>query len=291
MIDNNNSISAIIPTLGNRNMRKLLESLARQTMPPDEVIVVHQGTNQSVAAELADFDKKLNIKYIRSATQGASRARNEGARHASGKYIFFPDDDCWYPPDFCEIALKYVLAQCDIVGGRSCPDETQKQTKLGRFGAKSFKIVEANVLKSTIEFAIFAEHSVVKAVQFNPHLGVGSGTLLGSDEGVDFILRAVHSGYLAIYAPELIAYHPDPLAERAESLPSRGRKYATGRGYILFRYKFPMHVILRELGGPLIRIIQMGMRLDILLVKYYSQVFFGKISGMMMSRRSPDQCI
>lgn len=284
-------ISAVISTLGERSLRRVLHSLAIQTMPVHEVIVVHQGVGDHIATELAEFNQSLNITYVQTSTRGASRGRNEGILRSCGEYIFFPDDDCWYPENFCQTAVNYLADSYDVVGGKSCPDENHDQSKVGSFGNKPFLIDKSNVLRSTIEFVIFVKSEVAKALLFDPHLGVGSGTLLGSDEGVDFILRAIKLGYVAIYTPRLVAFHPDPLVERSPSLPMRGRKYATGRGYILLRYKFPMRVVLREIIGPMARIIQMAFKGDLLILNYYIQVLYGKINGMAMGHRNPEECI
>lgn len=88
-------VSVVIPTF---NRAEWLEGTVRsavdQTSPPEEVIVVDDGSTdrtREVCRCMTD-----DITYIRQENRGASSARNRGARAGSGRWIAFLDsDDRW----------------------------------------------------------------------------------------------------------------------------------------------------------------------------------------------------
>lgn len=70
-------VSVVVPTLGRGTLDQCRAALARQTRPPDEIIVV-----------------------VDEARRGSAWARNEGIRRSRGDLIAFTDDDCLPSPDW-----------------------------------------------------------------------------------------------------------------------------------------------------------------------------------------------
>ncbi len=94
------SVSAILPVFnGRRFLRRTIESVLAQTLPPLELIVVDDGSTDGSLEELEQLtDVPIPIRVLRQANQGQSAARNLAARHAQGEYLAFLDqDDLWYP--------------------------------------------------------------------------------------------------------------------------------------------------------------------------------------------------
>jgi GT2 family glycosyltransferase len=91
------SVSAIIPTYNRANLlKRALDSVFTQTRPPDEVIVVDDGSTDSTRRMIADHFQKVCYLYQQNA--GVSAARNYGIRAASGDWLAFLDsDDVWLP--------------------------------------------------------------------------------------------------------------------------------------------------------------------------------------------------
>jgi glycosyltransferase involved in cell wall biosynthesis len=71
-----------------------LQSIIAQTHQSWECIVVDDGSTDNTEKAVAEIaQKEPRIKYIYQANQGASAARNNGLKHASGDYIQFLDAD------------------------------------------------------------------------------------------------------------------------------------------------------------------------------------------------------
>lgn len=88
-----------------------LQSLAQQTIQPDAVIVVDDGSTDNTAAEIADFQASsdLPIRYVRQANQGIASARNNGVALCHTAYIAFLDSDDAFYPGFIEKARDALI--------------------------------------------------------------------------------------------------------------------------------------------------------------------------------------
>lgn len=80
-----------------RHLQRLLESLAHQTLTPEEVIVVDDGSTDATA-EIAE---RAGASTVRLRHRGPALGRNVGVQHASGEAIVFADGDM-------ELGRKYV---------------------------------------------------------------------------------------------------------------------------------------------------------------------------------------
>jgi GT2 family glycosyltransferase len=89
-------LSVVIPTYNRcASLHRLLDALARQTLPPDrfEVIVVDDGSSDGTRELLRTLKTRYALVSIEQPNQGPGAARNRGVRAASGDLILFLDDD------------------------------------------------------------------------------------------------------------------------------------------------------------------------------------------------------
>ena len=119
-------ISAIIPTynrcpFGKRSedykynpLSVCIRALLLQKSPIKEIVVVDDASNDNtkevVKELLREADHKgVEIKYIQNKERkGSSIARNIGAKRASGRYLFFLDDDCVPVPYLSFISMIVI---------------------------------------------------------------------------------------------------------------------------------------------------------------------------------------
>ena len=91
---NQPTISVIIPVYnGERYLIEAIESVLMQSAPPDEILVVDDGSTDGSAVVAERFSTG---RYLWQAQAGASSARNHGVRAATGDWLAFLDaDDLW----------------------------------------------------------------------------------------------------------------------------------------------------------------------------------------------------
>ncbi len=80
----------------------LLEALALQSLPPDEVVVIDNNSRASYAGVFDAFRTRLPLRTLVETTPGISAARNRGVRESQYQIIAFADDDCVPEPDWLE---------------------------------------------------------------------------------------------------------------------------------------------------------------------------------------------
>ena len=90
-------ISAVIPTYNRAPLiARAVESVLQQSHPPDEIVVVDDGSVDDTAERVAPYLDR--IRYVRQDNAGSSAARNRGVDEATHPWIAFLDsDDSWRP--------------------------------------------------------------------------------------------------------------------------------------------------------------------------------------------------
>ena len=103
-------VSVVIPTRDRAYcLGRALESVLDQTVPPGEIVVVDDGSQDDTRTLMNGFP---GIRYLRQAAGGVSSARNRGIREARGRWLAFLDsDDAWRP--------EKLARQCDVLSARS----------------------------------------------------------------------------------------------------------------------------------------------------------------------------
>jgi glycosyltransferase involved in cell wall biosynthesis len=85
-------VSVIIPNYNREVLiAATINNLLAQTQPPQEIIVVDDGSTDGSIAVIRSFGAR--IKLIQQANQGPGAARNAGLALATGDYIQFQDSD------------------------------------------------------------------------------------------------------------------------------------------------------------------------------------------------------
>jgi len=120
-------ISAIIPTYNRCPFSKnsenykynplavCIKALLLQKAPIKEIVVIDDASTDNTKEVVRELEKEaystkgVEIKYIHNEKRkGSSVARNIGAKQASGKYLFFLDDDCVPTPYLSFISMIVI---------------------------------------------------------------------------------------------------------------------------------------------------------------------------------------
>ena len=94
---NEQRTSVIIPTLNRRHtLPRAIDSVLAQTFPPNEIIVVDNGSRDGTVDLVGS--KYPSVQILQEKSVGVSAARNRGIRAATGTWTAFLDsDDEWLP--------------------------------------------------------------------------------------------------------------------------------------------------------------------------------------------------
>lgn len=99
-----------------------LASVARQSAPPQEVIVADDGSGPATAAVVADWQRRaaLPLQHVWQEDIGfrLARSRNRAIAAASGDYIVLIDGDMILHPRFIEDHAACARPDCFIQGSR-----------------------------------------------------------------------------------------------------------------------------------------------------------------------------
>lgn len=105
-----NKISIILPIYNaEKYLEDCIKSVLNQTHKNLEIILVNDGSTDN-SKEICEKYKRLDnrIKVINVENGGASKARNEGLKIATGKYIMFLDADDFFEPTACEVLYNKI---------------------------------------------------------------------------------------------------------------------------------------------------------------------------------------
>jgi glycosyltransferase involved in cell wall biosynthesis len=135
----NHKISFIVPTMDREpDLRIMLLSLARQTITPDQIIIV-DGSYKQIDFIIAEFPT-LNIDYVRVFPPSLPKQKNEGVKALGNDIdlVGYLDDDLELYPDAVEKMLDFWNKANENYGGAAFAI-TDTARKVGKF-RKFFKL-------------------------------------------------------------------------------------------------------------------------------------------------------
>ena len=116
-------VSVVVATYKREaEIKNALESLAKQTYPNMEIVLVDDNGNDEWNSKVSEtvevFRNRypmIKLEYIaNNSNQGSSKTRNIGIHSANGDYITFLDDDDIYLPDKIRKQVEFMETnQCD----------------------------------------------------------------------------------------------------------------------------------------------------------------------------------
>ena len=113
-------VTIVIPTFGRPlQLQACLAALAEQTLlEPWDVVVVDDGSPQSIEGLGPAWAGRLDLRVIRQNNAGPAAARNRGVQEARGTWIAFTDDDCRPEPQWLVTLMRTARERPGaLVGG------------------------------------------------------------------------------------------------------------------------------------------------------------------------------
>lgn len=161
------TVSVVVPTYNRaHSVGAALDSILTQIPPPDEVIVVDDGSTDNTSEVLAAYGDRLIV--LRQENAGAAAARNAGIRRAAGEWVAFLDsDDVWLPGRMAVLHRDLSEASEDIVGhtGDISLSGFNYTTSAFKLRNWNFPVNNAKCLENPLFEAITGIHPPVTAIR------------------------------------------------------------------------------------------------------------------------------
>lgn len=107
------TVSVVIPVYnGEKYLGEAIRSVIEQTLRPNEVIVVDDGSTDNSAQIAESFVP--HVKLIKKGNNGAASARNAGIMKSKGFYLAFLDADDLWLPNKLEIQMDFLTSNRHI---------------------------------------------------------------------------------------------------------------------------------------------------------------------------------
>ncbi len=123
------TLSIIIPFKDRAPLvQRMLESLAKCTEMPDELIFVDNGSQNEARNLVREFvsqtkeqHPECHLAYLCKPSGGACTARNAGLRATKGEWVYFFDSDDEFSPEFITDAKDFIRSHedLDLIGIRT----------------------------------------------------------------------------------------------------------------------------------------------------------------------------
>jgi glycogen synthase len=220
------TVSVIIPTYNRKDMlRDTLNSLAQQTYPNFEVIVVDDGSTDGTA-EIVEEAFPFPLRFFQQSNQGATAARNLAARQSRADILVFLDDDILLQSDYLTYVIReHATSQNAIVVGTvniQCEETTPLSQTLNAALASS---QEAEELAFTDVYS--NNMSIRREAYFEVGMYHDLG-FLGSSSwcDVDLGYRAYQQGFYFRRSIKARCLHRDYFASNLDRYKNRARTSA-----------------------------------------------------------------
>jgi len=106
------TVSIVIPTYNyGRFLRPCLDSVLAQTVPPDEIIIVDDGSTDETPDIIASYLSVPSVRHIRTENFGEACARNTAIAAATGDIIAVQDSDNIWEPNKLELQLPLFASK------------------------------------------------------------------------------------------------------------------------------------------------------------------------------------
>jgi len=257
-------------------LKKLILSLENQELDSDinlEIIVVDNDNEKQAESVINELQQnsRHQIKYFNQPIKNISLTRNKAVAEATGKLIFFIDDDGYADKNWITESIKCLRKyDADAVFGKVVPYFEQgvdKWLKDGPFFKRIFqKTGEISKFKRTGNCVIKAEMIKSLIHPFDPIFGLTGG------EDVNLFTKLEKKGAKFIFCAEAIVFDFVPL-ERANLRWLTRRSFRAGITYtdgIISISEFKLGRIVFELMKGILYLL---ISIILVIITFYSKLY------------------
>jgi glycosyltransferase involved in cell wall biosynthesis len=196
----NTRTSVIIPAYNAADtIGRCLEALDGQTRPPDEIIVVDDGSTDTTAQVAGTFD----VHVISQSNQGPGGARNRGVAEAQGDLLLFTDADCAPTSDWVECMIA-PFTSAEVAGAKGTY-RTDQRGLVPRFVQVEYEDRYDRMRgRSSIDF-IDTYSAAYRSDVFRSSGGFDVSLRMNQDQELSF--RLTEAGHRLVFVPEAKVYH------------------------------------------------------------------------------------
>ena len=206
-------ISTVIPTYNRREfLPRAIDSVLGQTDPPDEIIVVDDGSTDGTSRMLAQ--RYPTVKVIEQENGGVSAARNTGVEQACFEWPAFLDsDDAWLPRKL----ERQSAALSENEGIPVCHTDDIWMRKGIRFNqGKRYQKAGGRIFRKCLPVCIISPSSVLIDREIFQRVGLFDPSLPAAEDYDLWLRICARYEILYINEPLIVKYdgHPGQLSHQ-----------------------------------------------------------------------------
>lgn len=226
--------SIIIPTYNRPDsLKECLDSISQLAYQKEkfEVIIVDDGSTESMNSIVNIFEKELNIHCLRQNNTGPAMARNNGAEIAKGKYLVFTDDDCQMDNNYLTNLERNIKNYPSVVfTGKTINQLTQNKYAAASQLLTDFLYSFFSDQNQQTSFLVSNNFAISK--QVFQHVGSFNNQFKrAASEDRELGERLIYEGYKIQYQQNLMIEHAHHLSFQQ----FLKQHFTYGRGSVLYR--------------------------------------------------------
>lgn len=203
-------VSVVVATYKREaELKNALESLAKQTYPNMEIVLVDDNGNDEWNSKVSETVEVFRNRYpkikleciVNNSNQGSSKTRNIGIHSAHGDYITFLDDDDIYLPDKIRKQVEFMETnQCDY----SITDLILYNEDDKKINRRIRSYIKETTVESLRLYHLKYHMTGTDTIMFKKEYLIQIGGFAPIDVGDEFYLmqRAIEGGGKFGYLPE-----------------------------------------------------------------------------------------
>lgn len=204
-------VSVIIPTSnGEQSIGPLLSALVKQTLKPDQVLIVDSSSNDNTLRICEGFD--VEIIRINAGSFDHGGTRNLAASKAAGDILIYMTQDALLKDSKCLENLVRPLADPQVAASYARQVARDDANPIERF-ARSFNYPPGNILKGVEDLNVLGIKtfffsntcSAIKRSVFEKAGGFPDKTI--TNEDMFLAAKLVQRGHKIAYQADAVVYH------------------------------------------------------------------------------------